>query len=146
MSAPSISAAVGRRLCERRVAAGVSLSKLATRIGLAASALRDIEEGRIAPSIGTLARIAGRLGVSLPDLIRQAEQPPSEPTGVMTAAEIGRAIAELPDGGDKLALVEAAAVGHVLDACSGNKSRAALLLGMQRQAFARRARKVATRG
>jgi transcriptional regulator with XRE-family HTH domain len=129
---PFISAAVGRRLRERRVDAGVSLSQLATRVGLAASALRDIEEGRVAPSVGTLARIAGRLGVTLPDLVREAEKPPPpKPVAVMTVAEIGRAIVELPDGGgDKLAVVEAAAIRHAVEACKGNKSRAAQLLGM----------------
>jgi transcriptional regulator of acetoin/glycerol metabolism len=53
-------------------------------------------------------------------------------------AEIGRLIVELPDGIDKLDVAENAAVRHALGIAKGNKSAAARLLGLQRQAFARR--------
>ena len=53
---------------------------------------------------------------------------------------LGRAIVdlELPAGVDKLNVVEAAAVAYALEVTRGNKSKAARLLGRQRQRFSRR--------
>ena len=79
MSAPSLSTAIARRLQELRLRAGVPLSELARRAGLTATALREIEEGRAAPNLGTLAQIAAQLGASLADLVREARQPPAGP-------------------------------------------------------------------
>jgi transcriptional regulator with XRE-family HTH domain len=141
MSTPSVSAAVGRRLQELRIRAGVPLPRLAKRVGLTTHALHRIEEGRDAPSVGALNQIAVQLGTSLAYLVREAKQAaraPAESRAMSRPAEIGRLIVELPDGIDKLDVVETAAVRHALDVAKGNKSAAARLLGLQRQAFARR--------
>jgi DNA-binding NtrC family response regulator len=53
--------------------------------------------------------------------------------------QIGRAIVELPGGGDKLRLAEKAAVRYALEVAKGNKSAAARLLGVERKAVERRA-------
>jgi transcriptional regulator with XRE-family HTH domain len=74
MSTPSVSAAVGRRLQELRISAGVPLSRLAKRAGLTAPALRRIEEGHDAPSVGALDQIAVQLGASLANLVREVKQ------------------------------------------------------------------------
>jgi transcriptional regulator of acetoin/glycerol metabolism len=103
--------------------------------------LRRIEEGHDVPSVGALDQIAVQLGTSLANLVREAKQAagaPSESRAMTRPAEIGRLIVELPDGIDKLDVAETAAVRHALDVAKGNKSAAARLLGLQRQAFARR--------
>lgn len=141
MSTPSLSAAVGRRLYELRVQAGIPLGQLAKRVRLSASALRAIEDGRTHPTIGTLSDLAGQLGSSVPALVREAReiQPGATTSPVLSGpAEIGRAILELPEGANKLWVAETAAIRCALEVCRGNKSAAARLLGVQRQAFARR--------
>jgi transcriptional regulator with XRE-family HTH domain len=141
MGTVSLSAAVGRQLQELRIRAGVPLPRLAKRAGLRAHALRGIEEGHVAPSVGALDHIAVQLGASLAGLVRDAKQAaraPAESRAMSRPAEIGRAIVELPDGVDKLDVVEAAAICHALDVANGNQSAAARLLGLERKAFARR--------
>jgi DNA-binding NtrC family response regulator len=106
-----------------------------------AAALRQIEEGGAQPSLGTLSDLAGQLGTSVPELVRDAKQAriaPAVSGTPMGLVQIARAIVELPDGVDKLDAVEAAAVRHAFEVSGGNKSGAARLLGMQRKALERR--------
>jgi transcriptional regulator with XRE-family HTH domain len=139
----SISTAVGRLLQQRRLNSGIPLPRLAKRVGLSVSALQRIEEGGTRPSLGTLNDLAGELGASVVELVRevqQAQPPPANTQNVLRIGpeQIGRAIVELPDGVDKLMVAETAAVRYALGVCKGNKSAAARLLGLQRQALARR--------
>jgi transcriptional regulator with XRE-family HTH domain len=143
MSKGSLSAALGRRLQRLRLDSHIPLAHLAKKVGLSGSALLDIEEGRTQPSIGTLGDIAEQFGVSIAELVREARNTPSDPARLqaspkMSAEEIAIAIVELPDGVDKLAVVDAAAVRYAFELAGGNKSRAARLLGLERKAVERR--------
>ena len=74
MNAGSVSAAVGRRMQQLRRHAGLSVERLAKKVGLSASALQRIEEGGAQASVGTLSDIAGHLGTTLAQLVREAAQ------------------------------------------------------------------------
>jgi transcriptional regulator with XRE-family HTH domain len=150
MLAPSFSAVIGRRLHELRLAAGISAARLARKAGLTASALHDIESGRALPSVGALGDLAIELGVSAAELVREARRAEPESARsesfVRTSPEqVGKAIVALPDGGDKLEMADAAAVKYALQVTHGNKAAAARLLGIERKALERRARKHRTR-
>jgi transcriptional regulator with XRE-family HTH domain len=157
-NAGSLSAAVGRRLGKLRIDAGIPLDRLAKRVRLSAFELERIEGGVILASIGTLSEIATKLGASFADVVRDAKKPP--PVAVVRAAspakaapprprddarmgpeEIGRAIVGLPDGIDKIGVVEAAAVRYAVQISGGNKSRASRILGMERRVLDRRLRR-----
>jgi transcriptional regulator with XRE-family HTH domain len=153
----SLSTAVGRRLQQLRLRAGIPLSRLAKHAGLSAHELRRIEEGVVQASLGTLSDLAGELGASITELVRAARQPlgmpqphalreartrlvPRRDHQPMGPEEIARAIVELPDGIDKIEVVVAAAVRYAVEVAGGNKSQASRTLGMQRKALERRLR------
>lgn len=56
---------VGKRLRELRKARNLTQTGLAAKCGLANTTICDIEAGRIAPSLGSLERLASALGVSV---------------------------------------------------------------------------------
>jgi transcriptional regulator with XRE-family HTH domain len=146
MSATTLSATVGRKLQQLRANAGIPLRRLAKNAGVSMSTLKRIEEGRLQPSLGTLHTLATTLGSSVPDLVREAGKPktgaqPPRDVPKIGAEEIGEAIVRLPGGIDKLETVEAAAVRYALQVSGGNKTAAARLLGIERQAIGRRLRK-----
>jgi transcriptional regulator with XRE-family HTH domain len=62
--------AIGDRLREERVNAGISQRELARRLGLSASLISQLESGLSKPSVGTLYSIVTELGVSLDKVIR----------------------------------------------------------------------------
>jgi transcriptional regulator with XRE-family HTH domain len=62
--------AIGHRLREERVKAGMSQRELARRLGLSASLISQLESGQSRPSVGTLYSIVTELGVSLDRVIR----------------------------------------------------------------------------
>jgi transcriptional regulator with XRE-family HTH domain len=62
--------AIGHRLKEERVRAGISQRELARRVGLSASLISQLESGQSRPSVGTLYSIVTELGVSLDRVIR----------------------------------------------------------------------------
>jgi len=53
-----------------------------------------------------------------------------------------QAVLDAPASGSKLRFAEGAIVAHALDACGGNISAAARLLGVDRKALERRARRL----
>jgi transcriptional regulator with XRE-family HTH domain len=55
--------AIRRSLCARRTALGLSQAELARLMGTTQSAVSDLENGRCAPRIETLARWAEALGL-----------------------------------------------------------------------------------
>lgn len=61
----AISVDVATRLKELREARGISMRTLATRSGLSANALSMIERGKTSPSVSTLYKLAGALGVPI---------------------------------------------------------------------------------
>ena len=64
---------VGPELKRLRTRAGLSLRTLAARAGFSASFLSLLEKGRVSPSIASLERIAGALGVTIVDLLRSRQ-------------------------------------------------------------------------
>ena len=61
----AVSVDVSTRLRELREARGISMRTLATQSGLSANALSMIERGKTSPSVSTLYKLAGALGVSI---------------------------------------------------------------------------------
>jgi transcriptional regulator with XRE-family HTH domain len=70
--------AVGPRLRDARVTAGISLRELARRIDISASALSQIETGKSHPSVRTLYMIVSELGLSLDELFSLSQSGPPE--------------------------------------------------------------------
>jgi ribosome-binding protein aMBF1 (putative translation factor) len=69
----SIANRIGRTVRNLRLGAGMSQSRLATEAGLKPPNISRLETGRHVPSLETLERIAGALGVPVVDLV--AERP-----------------------------------------------------------------------
>lgn len=63
-----IDAEVGRQLRELRRDRGLTLQQLAAHTGLSRTSLTRIEAGTANPSVGTLKKVSGALGVSIGDL------------------------------------------------------------------------------
>ena len=70
--------AIGDRLREERVKAGISQRELARRLGLSPSLISQLESGQSRPSVGTLYSIVTELGVSLDHVIRGADFPDTD--------------------------------------------------------------------
>ena len=64
-----ISLRTGRAVKRGRAAAGFSLRTLAARSGISASMISDIERGRKSPTVTTVVRLAGALGVGAAALV-----------------------------------------------------------------------------
>lgn len=76
MGSPSrqaVSVDVGNRLRQLREARNISMRTLATMSGLSANALSMIERGKTSPSVSTLYRISGALGVPVTDFFNPEE-------------------------------------------------------------------------
>jgi transcriptional regulator with XRE-family HTH domain len=70
--------AIGHRLREERIRAGISQRELARRLGLSASLISQLESGQSRPSVGTLYAIVTELGVSLDRLIKGSDVPETD--------------------------------------------------------------------
>jgi transcriptional regulator with XRE-family HTH domain len=68
-------AAAGARLRARRRELGLSLRELGSRVGVSASMLSQVENDRCRPSVATLYRLVGELGLSLDDVFDEAPAP-----------------------------------------------------------------------
>lgn len=71
--------AIGDRLREERVKAGISQRELARRLGLSASMISQLESGMSKPSVGTLYAIVTELNLSLDRVIRGEDFPRDTP-------------------------------------------------------------------
>jgi transcriptional regulator with XRE-family HTH domain len=60
--------ALGERLRQRRLERDISLRELARRLGISASLVSQIENGRLQPSVRTLYAMVSELGVSLDEV------------------------------------------------------------------------------
>jgi transcriptional regulator with XRE-family HTH domain len=69
-----------------RRARGFSLRELATRLGVSASLISQVETGRAHPSVSTLYAIAAELDVSLDELLFEDRRPQPIPRGEGTAS------------------------------------------------------------
>jgi transcriptional regulator with XRE-family HTH domain len=74
-SAPSAEARIGEVLKRLREQHGLSLRTLATKAGFSASFLSQLENGQVSPSIASLDKITGELGVTLADLFEATQAP-----------------------------------------------------------------------
>jgi XRE family transcriptional regulator, regulator of sulfur utilization len=68
--------ALGRAIHKLRKEAGLTQQQLADRAEIPLPVLRQVEAAHTDASWGTVRRLAYALDVSLPDLLRQAEDPP----------------------------------------------------------------------
>jgi transcriptional regulator with XRE-family HTH domain len=96
--------AVGKRIKERREAAGLTQQQLAVKAGLSVSNLAQIEQGQKAdPRISTVVALARALGVTVDDLLQLPEQPAgqsgADPKDLPPADE--RPVQKKPKGGRK---------------------------------------------
>lgn len=69
----ALSAAVARRISALRKGHSLSFDALAQKAGVSKGTLVQIEQGGANPSISTLCRLAGALGVSVADLVAPSE-------------------------------------------------------------------------
>ena len=97
-----LSAAVARRISTLRKGHSLSFDALAQRAGVSKGTLVQIEQGGANPSISTLCRLAGALGVSVADLVAPTEVP-ERPVTVVGPSEV-RTLWAGPSGGSALLL------------------------------------------
>lgn len=72
MSDPQL-AALARAISRLREEADLSQASLAEKADLTPTSIGEVESGRHEPTYGTMRRLAGGLGVSLPDLVKRIE-------------------------------------------------------------------------
>ena len=65
---------LGARVRDARVLRGISLRKLAKKVGVSASFISQVEQDKCQPSLDTLRRIAGALGVTTSYLLETQDQ------------------------------------------------------------------------
>ncbi|MCF1593623.1 helix-turn-helix domain-containing protein [Streptomyces muensis] len=76
---PAVVPQVGARIRQARLARGTSLRALAREIGVSASLVSQIENGKSQPSVSTLYAITTALGISLESLFEAGEATDREP-------------------------------------------------------------------
>ncbi|WP_462352943.1 helix-turn-helix domain-containing protein [Alistipes timonensis] len=74
------------RVKEVSKAQGVSITKLAELVGITQPNMSNIANGKTSPSLDLLGRIAGALGVSVPELFAP------QPTNTITCPHCGKLI------------------------------------------------------
>ncbi len=72
---PSAAGQIGRQITTLRQQAGLSQGQMALAMNTHRTHLSRIESGRVVPSLPTLERIAGALGMSLGELILHIQAP-----------------------------------------------------------------------
>lgn len=82
---------VGPRLRQAREARGFSLREMARRIGVSPSFVSQVETGKASPSVGTLYSLVNELGLSLDEVMGDAQviaaAPATSTTPAITAAQ-----------------------------------------------------------
>jgi transcriptional regulator with XRE-family HTH domain len=73
-------AAAGARIREQRKALGMSLRQLGQQVGVSASMLSQVENGRCQASVATLYKLVNELGISFDDLFDPPTGPSSSPS------------------------------------------------------------------
>lgn len=68
-AAAAVSRTIGRRVRLGRTGRGWTLDQLAERSGVSRRMLVNVEQGTTNPSIATLLRLSGALGIGLPELV-----------------------------------------------------------------------------
>lgn len=98
----ALSAAVAQRIGALRKSHRLSFDNLAQRAGVSKGTLVQIEQGGANPSISTLCRLAGALGVSVADLVSPVEVP--ERSVMVLGPGDTRSLWSGPSGGSALLL------------------------------------------
>lgn len=98
----ALSAAVAQRISALRKSHGLSFDSLGQRAGVSKGTLVQIEQGGANPSISTLCRLAGALGVSVADLVSPMEMP--ETAVMVFGPGETRSLWSGPSGGSALLL------------------------------------------
>ena len=80
---------IGTRIRTARVAQGLSLRSTASAIGVSASLLSLVENGRTSPSVGTLSALVNLFGISFDDVM--GDRGPAEVGGSSRTAAVQRA-------------------------------------------------------
>jgi transcriptional regulator with XRE-family HTH domain len=75
-------AELGRRLHDRRASQGRTLASVAMQAGLSVPYVANLENGRGNPTLASLHRLAGALGVPLSELVAGEEGPAAEPAAL----------------------------------------------------------------
>ncbi len=78
MAAASDLPSVGQRIREERIRRGVSLRALAGEVGVSASMISQIENGKSQPSVSTLYAITSALGISIQEVFDTPLTEPAE--------------------------------------------------------------------
>jgi transcriptional regulator with XRE-family HTH domain len=78
MVAASDLPSLGQRIREERIRRGVSLRTLATEVGVSASMISQIENGKSQPSVSTLYAITSALGISIQEVFDTPLREPAE--------------------------------------------------------------------
>jgi transcriptional regulator with XRE-family HTH domain len=102
-AADLLNGAIARRIALLRKSKQQSFDELAARSGVSKGMLVQIEQGRANPSIATLCRLAGGLGVSVAELISTGDESKS-PVSVV-APDKTRTLWKGPNGGSATLLV-----------------------------------------
>ncbi len=104
-------AAAGARIREQRQARGMSLRQLGQRVGVSASMLSQVENGRCQASVATLYKLVSELGMSLDDLFEPGagSTPPAVRTSAAPAASAvpagaGRADSPVQSPADRVSI------------------------------------------
>jgi len=95
VEADSLTSAIGARVKQERASRGWTLDQLALASGVSRRVLVTLEQGGGNPSVGTLLRISGALGVGLPSLV---EPPAPRPVRVTRQGQ-GARLWHSPAGG-----------------------------------------------
>jgi transcriptional regulator with XRE-family HTH domain len=86
---PSVVPQVGERIREERVKRGLTLRGLARAVGVSASLISQIENGKSQPSVSTLYAITTALGVSIEDVFDTQDVAAAASGPVLAAAAAG---------------------------------------------------------
>jgi transcriptional regulator with XRE-family HTH domain/quercetin dioxygenase-like cupin family protein len=105
---------LGARLREVRLRSGLSLREVARQLGVSASHVSQLENGKSQPSVATLYSMAQLLNVSIDELFAVYTDPPQDGTTHVAAA---------PDRSFRGALVRAAASASDVRPDAGRRSR-----------------------
>lgn len=85
-SDPTLDGSVALAIRQRREEVGVTLRALAERIGVSASLISQVENGKVMPSVGTLYAIVNELGISLDELFLNGAESGGEPRDTQPGA------------------------------------------------------------
>lgn len=109
-NAAALATAIGGRVKAERLSLGWTLDQLAEAAGVSRRMVVSVEQGEVNPSVGTLLRLSGALGVGLPQLVE-----PPEPGAVRVVRRGEGAVLWTGPSGGQGVLVAGAAPPDVVE-------------------------------